>query len=60
MSAQESAQGSIENEKTQEAPSTTVTEQQSPSEEYKPVVFQLEQLDSYSATDPVTKEVQQH
>ena len=50
-----SAQGSIENEKPLET-SSGVTEQQ-PSEEYRPVVFQLEQLDSYSATDPVTKEV---
>ena len=58
LAAQGSAQGSVENEKTQEPPSaTTVTEQQLPSEDYKPVVFQLEQLDSYSATDPVTKEV---
>lgn len=52
-----SAQGSSENEKSQEA---SVTTEQQPTEEYKPVVFQLEQLDSYTATDPVTKEVQPH
>lgn len=54
-----SAQGSSENEKQPEEASNTpsVVTEQPPAEEYKPVVFQLEQLDSYTATDPVTKEV---
>ena len=54
-----SVQGSNENNKVQESTEQQQQQQQQqqPSEEYKPVVFPLDQLDSYTATDPVTKEV---